>query len=143
MGIDTFVPEVRQLLVAGKTVACPPLRVRQIPAFTRAVAPILTPLLAGNWLSAVCEGGDELLRAVAIATGEPPEWLGELMPDELITLVAAVVEVNADFFVRRVLPTLNAAAATVQTTLAAMPGTMPSPSSAPTDTASPASSSTA
>lgn len=136
MALDTYVPEVRQLLVAGKTIACPPLRVRQIPAFTRAVAPILAPLLAGDWLRAVCDGGEDLVRAIAIATGETVEWLGELLPDELVTLAVAVTEVNADFFVRRVLPALTEAVATVTTTL----GEMPSPSSPPAATAIPASS---
>lgn len=138
MSLDTYVIDVRQLLVAGKSVGIAPLKVRQIPAFTRAVGPVLAPLLAGDLMSAVAQGGDDLVRAAAIATGESVEWLGELLPDEFLTLLANVIEVNADFFVQRVLPTLNAAAEKTQAIL----GATPSLSSAPTDTASPASSTT-
>ncbi|MCB1630603.1 MAG: hypothetical protein H7A12_07270 [Pseudomonadales bacterium] len=83
-------------------------------------------------------GGDDLVRAVAIATDQTEDWLGELLPDEFLPLVTAVVEVNADFFVRRVLPALNAA---TETTLATL-GMTPLPSSSPTATAGPESSTT-
>lgn len=46
----------------------------------------------------IAVGGEDLVRAVAIATDQPEDWLGELLPDEFLALVTAVVDVNTDFF---------------------------------------------
>ncbi len=138
MSLDVYVPEPRTVAAGGKTIDVLPLRVRQIPGFTRAVVPVLGPLGTGDLATAIAVGGEDLVSAVAIATGEPEDWLGELLPDEFLALVTAVVEVNADFFARRVLPALNAA---TETTLATL-GVTRSPSSSPTATAGPTSSTT-
>jgi len=130
MPLETYVPEIRQFDVAGRVVAIAPLKVRQIPAFTRAISPVLGPLAAGDVLTAVAVGGEDLTRAVGIATGEDEAWLGELNADDFLLLAAAVIEVNADFFARRVLPALTAATERTQAIL----GAMPLPSSAATGT---------
>lgn len=128
MSLETYVPEIRHPLIGGKNVTVAPLKVRQIPAFTRAISPIMGPLLAGDMLAAVSVGGEDLVRAIAIATGEPEDWLGDLLPDEFIQLAAAVVEVNADFFVHRVMPELTRTTSHLTTALI---GQTPSPSSPP------------
>lgn len=93
---------------------------------------------AGDLATVITVGGEDLVRAVAIATDQTEDRLGELLPDEFLALVTAVVDVNADFFVRRVLPALNAA---TETTLATL-GVTPLLSSSPTATAGPESSTT-
>ncbi len=129
MGLDTYIPEVRHPLIGGKSVTVAPLRVRQIPPFLRAAGPALSGLFAGDLAGALATHGEALIEAVAVATGEPAEWLGELEADEFLRLAVEVVEVNADFFVRRVSPALET---TVTRLTAAMtPGATPSPSSSP------------
>ncbi len=138
MSLDIYTPQPWPVTVCGKTIDVLPLRVRQIPGFTRAVTPVLAPLVAGDLAAVIAVGGEDLVRAVAIATEQSEDWLGELLPDEFLALVTAVVGVNTDFFVQRVLPALNAA---TETTLATL-GVTPLPSSSPTATAGPESSTT-
>jgi len=127
-GLGVFVPEPRRIEAGGKTVAVAPLKVRQVPAFARAIGPALQSLAAGDLAAVLGTHGDALIEAVAAATGEPADWLGELAPDEFLRLAAEVVEVNADFFVRRVAPTLEALTARID---ASLTGRTPSPSSPP------------
>lgn len=126
MSLDVYIPAPRLVSAGGKDLAILPLRVRQIPAFTRYVSPVIAPLAGGDLLTAIATGGDDLVRAVAVATGESEDWLADLYPDDFLAITTAVVEVNADFFARRVLPALTAA---TETTLATL-GVTPSPNSA-------------
>ena len=50
---------------------------------------------------------EALLSAIAIAVGKPRAWVDDLAADEAILLAAKVIEVNADFFTRTVMPRLN------------------------------------
>jgi hypothetical protein len=125
-GLDAFIPEIRHPQIGGKSVNVAPLKVRQIPPFVRALGPAFGPLSHGRIDAAIGLHGEALIEAIAIATGESSDWLGDLDADEFMRLVGDVVEVNADFFVHRVLPTLNATVDKVTTALA---GPMASPAS--------------
>jgi hypothetical protein len=48
-----------------------------------------------------------VIKATAIGCRKPVEWIGELEIDELTKLALAVIEVNADFFIRKVLPAVQ------------------------------------
>jgi hypothetical protein len=48
-----------------------------------------------------------LAPLIAIAVGRPRTWLDELAADDAILLAAKVIEVNADFFTRTVIPKLG------------------------------------
>lgn len=128
MGLDTYIPTPRDVVAGGKTLQITPLRVRQIPAFAAAVAPAAGLLMSGDVLKALAVHGDSMLQAVAVATGEPADWLGDLLPDDFIGLASVVVEVNADFFVQRLAPAIEAATAQLQRTLTPTAGATPSPS---------------
>ena len=60
-----------------------------------------------DWLTLFGERGDDLLSAIAIAVGKPRQWVDDLAADEAILLAAKVIEVNADFFTRTVMPKLD------------------------------------
>ena len=102
---------------AGERVEVAPLKVRQLGAFARAVGPLIEDLSviatmpagdqAGAFGSVVVRHCDEVAQAVASATGRTAEWVGNLDLDDLVGLAGVVVEVNADFFVRRLLPVLE------------------------------------
>lgn len=121
----------------GERVEVAPLKVRQLGAFARAVSPLLDDLAAvglatageqsGAFGSAVVRRADEVAQAVSAATARSAEWVGEQAIDDLVGLAALVVEVNADFFVRRLLPKLEAALPAVTgRILALMPAVTPS-----------------
>ena len=60
-----------------------------------------------DWLALFGEHGDDLLTAVSIAVGKPRAWVDALDADQAILLAAKVLEVNADFFTRTVMPRLD------------------------------------
>jgi hypothetical protein len=60
---------------------------------------------------------EAVITATAVASRRPKEWVEGLALDEAIRLAAAVFEVNADFFVQRVVPAVQHAAARVNARL--------------------------
>lgn len=107
--LDKLVPQAVELSLAGDVVAIKPLKIGQMPAFLRAITPVMQQL-GGNgidWLALFGEHGDDLLTAVSIAIGKPRTWVDALDADEAILVAAKVIEVNADFFTRTVMPRLN------------------------------------
>ncbi|MGC0076007.1 hypothetical protein ACQUKG_05865 [Ralstonia pseudosolanacearum] len=124
--LDKLIPQPAELVVGGETLAIQPLKVGRLPAFLRAISPTLRQLQAPqiDWLGLFIEHGDDLLQAVAIAADKPRAWVDALAADEAILLAAKVVEVNADFFTRTVLPRLDGLFAHV--TQAAASGSTPS-----------------
>lgn len=107
--LDTLVPQSLEVVIAGETVRIGPLRVGQLPGFLRAITPVMQRISSADidWLSLFGERGDDLLLAIAIAVGKPRAWVDDLAADEAILLAAKVIEVNADFFTRTVMPRLD------------------------------------
>jgi hypothetical protein len=91
-------------------VAVAPIKVRDLPRFLRAIEPIAAELQAGDIAGALMRNIDAVIEATVIGACVERAWLEEQTPDVLATLAARVLEVNADFFVRRVLPVVTAAA---------------------------------
>jgi hypothetical protein len=107
--LNTLIPQPLELQVHGETLSLQPLKVGQIPAFLRAVSPVMQHLSSKDidWLALFGERGDDLLCAIAIAIGKPRNWMDDLQADEAILLAAKVIEVNADFLTRAVIPKLD------------------------------------
>ena len=107
--LETLIPPGVQITVAGETLTLKPLKVGSLPAFLRAISPVMQSLTAPaiDWLALFGERGDDLLSAIAIAVGKPREWVDDLAADEAILLAAKVIEVNADFFTQTVIPKLD------------------------------------
>lgn len=131
MGNDTFaaLPPVPVFVeIAGERIDLTPLKVGEVPAFARAIQPIAASLSASpDWLALLAEHGEAVIAAVAIATRRPVEWVAYLDLDEAVHLAEAVFGVNADFFIRRLLPSVTQAAARIGQALEnPTPGAMPS-----------------
>lgn len=107
--LETLIPQAVELVIDGEPLAIKPLKVGQMPAFLRAITPVMQQIGGDgiDWLTLFGERGDDLLAAVSIAIGKPRAWVDELAADEAILLAAKVIEVNADFFTRTVMPRLN------------------------------------
>ena len=116
------------LVIDGERLELTPLKVGDVPAFARAVQPVAASLSASpDWLALLALHGEAVIDAVAIASRRPLEWVRDLALDDAVRLAEAVFEVNADFFIQRVLPSLTDAATRVSQTLGAgVPGAMPS-----------------
>ncbi len=103
--------EALRLVLGGRAITVAPVRVGSLPAFLRAVEPIARELAQGDVLAALAREADRLIEATAIGAGVERAWLEAQSVDALAELAAAVVEVNAGFFVRRVLPAIERAGA--------------------------------
>lgn len=90
-----------------------PLKVKDLPAFLAAIEPIARELAQGDILAALARHADAVIAATAIGAGVQRAWLEEQDAGVLVDLASQVMEVNADFFARRVLPRLTAAAETL------------------------------
>lgn len=123
--LDTLVPQTQVLELAGQRLTISPLVVGELPAMLKAVRPFAEQLTGEpDWLALLCDHGDALLTALALASRQPRDRVDALALDEAITLAAAVFEVNADFFVRRVAPRVGDLAQSLNGHLA---GSTPSP----------------
>jgi len=107
--LETLIPQAVELVIDGEPLAIKPLKVGQMPAFLRAITPVMQQIGADgiDWLALFGERGDDLLTAVSIAVGKPRAWVDALDADQAILLAAKVLEVNADFFTRTVMPRLD------------------------------------
>ncbi|GJQ55596.1 MAG: hypothetical protein HKUEN07_21650 [Rhodocyclaceae bacterium] len=131
MDNDTFAalpPVPVSAEIAGERIDLTPLKVGEVPAFARAVQPIAASLsVSPDWLALLAEHGEAAIAAIAIATRRPVEWVAGLDLDEAVRLAEAVFAVNADFFIRRLLPSVTQAAARIGQTLESPTrGAMPS-----------------
>ncbi len=108
-----------------------PVKVKDLPRFLAAIEPIARELAEGDILAALAKHAGHLIEATAIGAGVERAWLDEQTPDVLVELSAKVIEVNADFFVQKVLPAMQAAAGTLARI--ASGGTSGSPGSAAPD----------
>ena len=131
MGNDMFAalpPVPLSIEIAGERIDLTPLKVGEVPAFARAVQPIAASLSASpDWLALLAEHGEAVIAAIAIATRRPVDWVAGLDLDEAVRLAEAVFGVNADFFIRRLLPSVTQAAARIGQTLESPArGAMPS-----------------
>ena len=126
--LDTLVPQGIELVIDGEPLVIKPLKVGQLPGFLRAISPVMQQISSTeiDWLALFGDRGDDLLSAIAIAVGKPRAWVDELAADEAILLAAKVIEVNADFFTRTVMPRLDGVLAAGLKVPAAKVGSTPS-----------------
>lgn len=114
MGDDAMLETpARELTVLGEPITIRPITIGQYPAFARAVRPLMAVVdgEAGevDVIGLIAEHGEALIEAACVATGRERAWMAGLPPDAFVDLAQAVIEVNLDFFVRRLLPRIQAA----------------------------------
>lgn len=116
----------------GTQVCLEPVSIGRLPALVRVVRPMLAsaqaiataPSAAGGDAVAITDAmdiditfdlllgliedhADGLFEAVALLTGRDVEWIRGGDPAEFIELALAAVEVNRDFFTKRIAPLLG------------------------------------
>jgi len=123
----TVLPPVPfEIRVADQTIALTPLVLGELPAFAKAIQPFTADLaIEPDWLRLLGSHGEAMIEAMSIASRQPREWIAGLALDEAIFLAQSLFEVNADFFIRRVVPKLGEAVSRISSQLAG-----PTPASA-------------
>lgn len=132
--LDAFVPPREVVTIGDREVAVEPIRVRQLPAFGRAVAPIIEAINSGQDAAAVAlRMSEHVIDLVIAATDVDRGFLEDRHPDDLVRLLSVVLRVNSDFFAQRLAPAVAEAMRTVAEVTA---GHVSSPTSSGTGTAS-------
>ena len=107
--LEKIAPIPLKVDIAGERLSILPIKTRELPPMMRAIAPILGEIQSGDILGALAANADALVAAVSIGSRKDRAWVDELDLDDLVALAGSVLEVNADFFVHRVLPGLTKA----------------------------------
>lgn len=115
---------------AGEAVEIAPIRVRQLAAAARAAEPVFGELAALSDLPKDQQGAafigllmariDDVSALVAALVNRPAQWVGDLALDDLAGLAGLAIEVNADFFVHRLRPTIESMGAAMARGLGSM-----------------------
>lgn len=109
--LETLIPQPVEIEAGGEKLTLMPLTIGQLTRVMKALKPALADIQGEINITMLAAGhGETLLAAVSAATGKPVEWIDNLPPDEFIRLAGKLLEVNAGFFTRRVLPEITAAA---------------------------------
>lgn len=111
-----------------------PVRVKDLPAFLAAIEPVAREAIDGDMFAALAKNASKLIEATAIGAGVPRKELDEAGIDVLVVLATRVIEANADFFARSVLPEVAAAAERIEAAFASLSTTGSSRSSTPAST---------
>jgi hypothetical protein len=121
--LNAMIPLVPTLHVGGMDIPIRQIKLGQLPAVLRAVQPVAHLITEREKLdipSIFMLYADECLTLISVLSGQPRAWVDQLETDEGITLFAALFEVNLDFFIQKVLPTVEGAvkqlAAKIQST---------------------------
>lgn len=120
--LDVIEPAPGEFIIAGTSYKIRPLTIGQIPPFTRALRPMMGALvgviqgkdaaaMGVGMLDLVADHGEQIIELVSIATGLPASTVSAADAAELLPAVQAVIAVNKDFLIGRLIPALRAAVA--------------------------------
>lgn len=117
--LETLFPTGKQVTIgtaeAQKTITITPFKFGQLGAAMKAAQPISAALMESfgspnqmdAMMSLMAESGDHMVNLVVVGTGLPRKEVEQLGLDDALSCMIGVLEVNGDFFVRKVLPTLK------------------------------------
>lgn len=107
--VDELIPVQKELQIGGETITITPIKVRELTAFAKAIEPLVNDFMADDvdYLRVVIKSTENVIAAVCIALRKERDWVESLGIDQLVTLAAAIVEVNSDFFINRILPSIT------------------------------------
>ncbi len=103
----------KSLTVGENEITIKPLKIGQLAKFAKAIKPVMGKIsgieftqdqIANLIVDLMIDHSDNLLEMISIATKLTKEQVEDLDPDVFLEIVAAIIEVNSDFFIRKVLP---------------------------------------
>lgn len=108
-GLETFTPLERTVRAGGLDIAIRPLKLGQMAAAAAAAKPLLPFLWVGDYYPILSDLPDEARTLLIHGVGISPEFADQLDGAEVIELLSAWHEVNADFLLQRLAPAGRAA----------------------------------
>jgi hypothetical protein len=128
--LDALFPAPRRIDLLGRQIDLLPASLSRIRHAERVIAIFQECLASPSPVAVLGREAETLAVAVAALTGLPEADLRDLPPQEMPAFMAAInaiVEVNAGFFVTRLLPTLVAGEAKARAAIAGTAGARRSP----------------
>jgi len=108
---DAIEPRTIPVTLSIGHVDVSPIRVKELPAFSRAIEPLVQQIMASGDDLDVAElligNMEQAIAAVAIGARIHRDTLDQLSLEELVALAGAVIEINFDFFIKRVIPRVS------------------------------------
>lgn len=120
--LDKLFPAGQTLTIKETELTITPFKLGELPKVFKVIDPITKLVLdaigtTGNQMESLSKimvlGGDNVLDLLAVGSRQPRAWIDQLELDEGVQLLTAILEVNASFFVQKVLPLLTKAVKTV------------------------------
>ena len=116
--LSVLIPEPVVVIVKGESITIRQMKMKQLPKIMRVVAPYYESLKLTKEKATKNGGALDLLGivmsyiepvsdTVAILVEKDRAWIDELDIDEMVRLLELVIEVNVDFFIQKVLPSLS------------------------------------
>ncbi|MCL4778916.1 MAG: hypothetical protein KJ049_01895 [Gammaproteobacteria bacterium] len=124
---QTFPPAPVVVQLSCGALELTPVRLGELPRLLTVVRPFADAISAEpDWLALLAAHGNGVLELLALTTRRERAWIDDLSLDDAVQLAAAVFEVNADFFVHRVVPGIARSADQLAPLIRTL-GTAPSP----------------
>lgn len=111
-----MIPSTPQIIIESRSgnIILEPMRMAKLKAFSDAVEPVITQVFAvledtenskQNIVQMITKHYDDLVKVICVACNDvTKEKIDDMLPDDFVSLVGGVIEVNADFFVQNLLP---------------------------------------
>ena len=112
--LDIVFPQGKKLEIGGTEVTVKQFTLGQIPKVMRAMRKAAQPMIdmynkdekpdLTTAIEVFADTGEDLIELMADCIKMPQSFVNELDPDDGLKLITAFFEVNADFFIKKVLP---------------------------------------
>lgn len=112
--LDILFAQGKPIKVNGVDLVIKSFKMGQLPRVFKALEPlseVLATSYTGSQLQLVSKmlaaSGDSVITLLEVGSGQPREWVEDLDMEQSLELATAIMEVNSNFFLQRVLPILN------------------------------------
>lgn len=117
-GFKTFPPVPVVVTLSGVTLELTPIRLGELPRLLAVVRPLIAQMSSEpDWIALLGTQGEAVLELLAVTSRRERAWINDLSLQEAVQLAATVFEVNVDFFVAHVVPSIQGAAQQLAPTL--------------------------
>ena len=115
--LNVLFPEGTKITIKGEEINLMPFTFGQLPKAIQLLAPITRALAASGvnatdgvsgqlsgWVDLLASAGEDVLALLAWGIKKERCWFDDMSTEDGVMLLRAFVEVNADFFVQKLLP---------------------------------------
>ena len=109
--LNKIIPTPVFVEVAGEKVQIRTIKVKYLSLVLKEIQPFASVFKQSqenvDLIQVAMDHIDNVIVLVATLVEKPQEWVEELEIDELVSVFTKLVEVNIDFFIRKVIPSLS------------------------------------